>query len=822
MNGPPLAHISWSRHPNLSKHDYRRAVCTHIANALNSILAEGRLPPEAMNYKGIPLRKPVPPQESSPNWAAPETLYRFILMSPLLTKILCLCLDARLVHYFTKNQLVDLSSQGASVPHLSTEYHVHALLSTMVQAKHAGKALYLVFIDWKRAYDNVSSDVLTAILERLGVPEPITNLLHYWATHRTTTLHVNGEHSAPIPTAAGVGQGDVFSCVLYNAFIGSLGRFLKSRGIGVKPLPGSGYTLTLLQFVDDGLALTSSAEEAQRALRAIQEWGLAFGHQLNLKPHKTCVMWVPPIGRPATAQGVSVQEANGLADITMADGSQVTYVSSYKYLGVSIHADVKETLRGYLDKLIADIKGNHKRYFGFNSLLDSMPPTAVRQFLMTVSVPSYLLSLITPSAANLKALDTALNPLRRTAITGLRHLPSSVPSLFTATESGIPTATFLLARAFLTQLLGATSTRHHAAPATQLLRREVAMYTNNEPLPPNSWLKGVLAFLNRYRVALLQTVGAQARFENINSLLLRHPNAPVYPDKITLAARLFATMYSIHHFKELCRAEGLSSNITHLSHTPQPATPKQYYFDLLLCLHHAVKSASSPTRATALSCFAPGGAGVLVPSVTRPINPRHIAVLTSLRLGPLSLAFIGPAKWTLLPTEKNQARIRLASHGAPCPLCTSGKVAHAYHLTGECDHPVLLAVQQALKNAATAFIPTLSDTILRASLGAPPSLPRVMAHHILTTHPSPPDFDSPTGRHFLFRLLMGLPYPAAAVDDPSAIHCRALGTLMDHTTVRNSRRHEIANLWVGWASKTMFNVTKVWSDLVDALPAETN
>ena len=50
---------------------------------------------------------------------------------------------------------------------------------------------------------------------------------------------------------------------------------------------------------------------------------------------------------------------------------------------------------------------------------------------------------------------------------------------------------------------------------------------------------------------------------------------------------------------------------------------------------------------------------MLVPSVTRPINSRHIAVLTSLRLGPLSLAFIGPAKWTLLPTEKTQDRIIL-------------------------------------------------------------------------------------------------------------------------------------------------------------------
>lgn len=311
-------------------------------------------------------------------------------------------------------------------------------------------------------------------------------------------------------------------------------------------------------------------------------------------------------------------------------------------MGVHIHADTKETLRGYLDKLVADIRGNHKRYFGFNSLLDSMPPTAVRQLLMTVSVPSYLLSLVPPTSTNIKALDTALNPLRRTAITGLRHLPSSVPSLFTATESGIPTATFLLARAFLTQLLGATSTRHHAAPATQLLRREVAKYINNEPLPPNSWLKGVLTFLNKYRVALLQTVGAQARFENINSLLLRHPNAPVYPDKITLAARVFATMYSIHHFKELCKADELTSNITHLSHEPQPATPKQYYFNLLLCLHHAVKSASSPTRATALSCFAPEEQESLSPASPASLIPATLQSSLRYAWGPFPWPSLAP------------------------------------------------------------------------------------------------------------------------------------------------------------------------------------
>ena len=70
----------------------------------------------------------------------------------------------------------------------------------------------------------------------------------HWAQTRTTTLHVNGEATAPIPSRAGVGQGDVFSCVLYNIFINSLHNYLKAEGLHITPTPG--INLTLLEFVE--------------------------------------------------------------------------------------------------------------------------------------------------------------------------------------------------------------------------------------------------------------------------------------------------------------------------------------------------------------------------------------------------------------------------------------------------------------------------------------------------------------------------------------------------------------------------------------------
>jgi hypothetical protein len=67
------------------------------------------------------------------------------------------------------------------------------------------------------------------VLKMQGVPEQFIELLRDWAAKRRTQVRVSGELSEPFHMSKGVPQGDPLSCLLFNLFIDSLSRFLKSR-----------------------------------------------------------------------------------------------------------------------------------------------------------------------------------------------------------------------------------------------------------------------------------------------------------------------------------------------------------------------------------------------------------------------------------------------------------------------------------------------------------------------------------------------------------------------------------------------------------------
>jgi len=174
---------------------------------------------------------------------------------------------------------------------MNTEWHAHAVLEAIKAEWAGGRDVYALFIDFKKAYDNVNPAVLSVTLKRMGFPPNLINLLSHWNRTRTSTLWVNGEASEPIPTQCGIGQGDVFSCILYSIFIHSLHGYLKSKDLGITPYPG--VKLTAAGFVDDVSALLNSLPAAQATARAVEEWGKAFGHEMQLAPNKTAILYLP-------------------------------------------------------------------------------------------------------------------------------------------------------------------------------------------------------------------------------------------------------------------------------------------------------------------------------------------------------------------------------------------------------------------------------------------------------------------------------------------------------------------------------------------------
>ena len=819
LNGPHLiAFLSWAHDPHYSKHAYRMKISDGIATVLNKILEEEEMPAGTTNYRSIPLRKP-PPKGSIPNWADPSSLYRFLSMSPLLTKILCLAIDARTIHFVTKDKLVNLSFQGASIPFMNTEWHAQALLETIKAEWAANREVYALFIDFKKAYDSVNGAVLTATLKRLGFPPKLLNLLAHWNSTRTSTLHVNGEASAPIPTQCGIGQGDVFSCILYTIFINSLHAFLKSKCPGVTPYPNT--QIIAQGFVDDVAALANNLQDAQTTARAVQEWGTKFGHELQTAKNKSAILYLPvpraQWGTMATPIERFYQLVNSLPvseDIpalhppTLSDGRIVPFTQEYKYLGYWLRPGLPED--AHLQQSIAYMHRNHARYFAYNGITRRICPTGVCQILKTTCLPNYLASIINPTSANITALGAAIHPLMRTL---LSNLPKSTPLTFLYTESNIPSARYLITRAILTTLLSLSISKYLEAPMVALYHAQRAALSPQRVgprPPPTAWLVRAINYLNPF-------VATLGDYMDIATILRLPAGRVITPSDATMAASVYARRLcdavARSELNHLVLSHTVTQPATLFSHATAPGPPRQVQLDLQFGLKYTAAGAAFPSKCTPLSCGINMGTS-LTARVTTRIHPSKLLALRSARLGACSLSYapLAPPSW-ITKGERSREHFRTLARGVQCPLCGTA-VADPRHILCECTHPAVAAARAVALDRATIYLPTLASKIYHAN--PHPNAELKDTYRDLLALPPRPDWATPSGKTLIHRLVLALPWPEACVDDPVAAHARLLGRLMDLTTVRNSRLHPIANSWVQWGSKTLLRTCGVWAAAVES------
>ena len=707
-----------------------------------------------------------------------------------------------------KEKLVDLSFQGASIPFMNTEWHAQAVLESIKAEWAKNKEVYALFIDFKKAYDSVNGEVLSATLKRLGFPPKLISLLAHWNRTRTTTLYVNGEASAPIPTQCGIGQGDVFSCILYIIFINSLHAFLKSKNQGISPYPGMHFTAA--GFVDDVAALAGSLPAAQTTARAVHEWGSMFGHQIQTAPHKTAILHLPKPGRISLFYQ-NVLTAPPTADIptispaTLEDGRVVPFTSEYKYLGYMLKEGLPED--AHLQRTIAYIRNNHNRYFAYNGITRTICPTATCQILKTTCLPNYLASIINPTTANIRTLDSAIHPLMRTLLSGL---PMSTPSIFLHSESNMPSGRYLLTRSILTTLLNLSISTYKEAPMVSLYHSMRTMIAARQRIPSDSWLARAMDYFSPY-------VAPLGDYMDISTILQLPAGYNITPSDATLATTVYARMVCEKaarvELQRLVNSGKCTRTVTAFSHAPAPGPPKQHYHDLQFGLHHLKEGAAYPSKYVPLSCVTEMGPCITA-RVTVPLPRANLIAIRAARLGACCLHYspLAPLTW-VTEGPRTSEHFRAVAHGKHCPFC-EGTTADPRHILCDCTHPATATARAAVLDRATAFIPTLAKHIYSAT--PKPTGELRDTYYALLSLPPRPDWSTPSGKTLLHRLTLALPWPEACVDDPAAAHARLLGRLMDLTIVRNSRLHPIANSWVSWGSKALLRMCAVWASAVDS------
>jgi hypothetical protein len=74
--------------------------------------------------------------------------------------------------------------------------------------------LYLIFIDFEKAFDSINRTRIWNIMKKYGIPELIIDLVKQSYDGETCQVVHDGSLSEPIPTTAGVKQGCILSPVL--------------------------------------------------------------------------------------------------------------------------------------------------------------------------------------------------------------------------------------------------------------------------------------------------------------------------------------------------------------------------------------------------------------------------------------------------------------------------------------------------------------------------------------------------------------------------------------------------------------------------------
>ena len=243
--------------------------------------------------------------------------YRGIILNSIAGKFLSLLMTKRLQKKLENDNILHKLQGGFRQDHRTSD-NIFILSQIMKWYKSKKKALYICFIDFRKAFDKLNRNALLYKLINTGISGKFYNLVKSMYSHNKTCVKVDNQITEYFDCNIGVRQGDPMSPTLFNIFINDLAASLEQGPCDNARIEN--FECGFMFYADDLVLLSQTKDGLQRSIDIVSKYCQDWSISINAKKSKVMVC----------NKKLSVKDKFVVVNETL------EIVKKYNYLGVII------------------------------------------------------------------------------------------------------------------------------------------------------------------------------------------------------------------------------------------------------------------------------------------------------------------------------------------------------------------------------------------------------------------------------------------------------------------------------------------------------